>query len=430
MLGPGQRDALTQQAMLAMQAGRDGEAERLWQQLAAAEPDNAQALLHLGQRALQRKDPRTARSYLDRARAASPRDPVIPLNQSFLFRQLGDVDGEMAALTAALEIDPYFYPALLAQGMLQERAGNPRAAAITYRNVLKIAPPRDRLPEPVRASLDRAEELVRKDAEALNAFLEARLEKTRAAHPNADFTRMEHCKDLLTGRRRIYVPEPAMLQVPYVPPLQFYDGALFPWLADVEAATGIMREEFLAVFREDNREGFRPYIERPAGVPLNQWAELNKSPRWSVFSFWANGVLVEANCARCPKTVEVLSRVPKCEIANFAPNVLFSLLAPRTTIPSHCGDTNARLIVHLPLIVPDGCRFRVGNETREWKVGKAWVFDDTVEHEAVNDSDDLRVIVMIDVWNPYLAPEERETVAALLNATNEYRAGGRDAHGG
>ena len=74
------------------------------------------------------------------------------------------------------------------------------------------------------------------------------------------------------------------------------------------------------------------------------------------------------------------------------------------------------------MIVPPGCGFRVGNETREWKAGEAWVFDDTIEHEAWNESDQLRVILMIDVWNPHLSESERAMVSALLNGIRKYNA--------
>jgi aspartate beta-hydroxylase len=64
----------------------------------------------------------------------------------------------------------------------------------------------------------------------------------------------------------------------------------------------------------------------------------------------------------------------------------------------------------------------VGNETREWKLGQAWVFDDTIEHEAWNDADELRVILIFDVWNPYLEPGERERINALMAARNAFYA--------
>jgi aspartyl/asparaginyl beta-hydroxylase (cupin superfamily) len=211
-----------------------------------------------------------------------------------------------------------------------------------------------------------------------------------------------------------------MLLVPYLPAVQFYDNADFPWLQELEAATDDIRQEFLSVFTEDNQADFTPYINRPDDVPLNQWAELNHNPRWSVFFLWQSGRRIDKNCDRCPRTAELIERLPLCHIPNFAPNVVFSLLAPKTTIPPHSGDTNARLIGHLPLIVPEGCHFRVGNETRPWEVGKAWLFDDTLEHEARNDSDKLRVILMIDVWNPNLSVSERSAVADLLLGIHSY----------
>src|SRR3546814_15439467 len=97
---------------------------------------------------------------------------------------------------------------------------------------------------------------------------------------------------------------------------------------------------------------------------------------------------------------------------------MFSLLAPGKHIPPHTGVANTRLVCHLPLIVPDGCWFRVGAETREWKRGAAWVFDDTIEHEAANDSNALRVILIVDCWHPGLSPLEREAVAAAMAASD------------
>jgi len=64
----------------------------------------------------------------------------------------------------------------------------------------------------------------------------------------------------------------------------------------------------------------------------------------------------------------------------------------------------------------------VGNDTREWQEGKAWVFDDTIEHEAWNDSDQTRVILLFETWRPELSQEERQLVTSLFGAI--------DAHGG
>jgi aspartyl/asparaginyl beta-hydroxylase (cupin superfamily) len=103
-----------------------------------------------------------------------------------------------------------------------------------------------------------------------------------------------------------------------------------------------------------------------------------------------------------------------------SPSALFSVLQPHTRIPPHTGVANFRLVVHLPLIVPPGCGFRVGSETREWRIGEAWVFDDTIEHEAWNDSDQTRIIFICDVWSPRLSVEERVAIGAIIQATDAF----------
>ena len=94
----------------------------------------------------------------------------------------------------------------------------------------------------------------------------------------------------------------------------------------------------------------------------------------------------ETNCARCPATAALLERLPLLDLPGKGPTAMFSLLEPRTRIPPHTGSNNVRATVHLPLIVPEGCGLRVGAETRAFAPGKAWAFDDTIEHEAWNDT--------------------------------------------
>jgi aspartyl/asparaginyl beta-hydroxylase (cupin superfamily) len=123
---------------------------------------------------------------------------------------------------------------------------------------------------------------------------------------------------------------------------------------------------------------------------------------------------------RCPRTVATLAALPQVDIPDRGPTAFFSILDAHTHIPAHTGTTNTRLTVHLPLIVPPGCRFRVGGETREWRAGEAWAFDDTIDHEAWNDADVTRVILIFDVWNPQLTLLERGLVRELTVAFAEY----------
>ncbi|HTQ15523.1 MAG TPA: aspartyl/asparaginyl beta-hydroxylase domain-containing protein [Rhizomicrobium sp.] len=415
--------ALAQSARVALEGGRADESARLWGQVLSLAPDHSEALFNLGQHALYRKDARAAVQMLERALALAPREPMVALNLAFAHRALGDAHGESAALEKALAIDAYFYPALLAKAALLERGGGKRQAARIYKDVLKIVPPDGRLPRELKPQIEHARARVREDAQEMAAFLEARMGATRARHAGADFSRIDECAEVAAGAKKAFVQAPTMLHFPRLPAIQYYDRAQFPWMADIEAETDAIREELIGLLRED-AEGFRPYITHPASVPLHQWAELNWSPRWSARYLWKDGAKQADVCARCPRAAAALAAIPRAEIPNFAPTAFFSALDPRTRIPPHSGDTNVRLIVHLPLIVPGDCHFRVGNDTREFKEGQAWVFDDTIEHEAWNDGDKPRVILIFDVWNPYLTAAERDLVGELLNGVNDfYRAG-------
>ena len=129
-------------------------------------------------------------------------------------------------------------------------------------------------------------------------------------------------------------------------------------------------------------------------------------------------------CDRCPKTTALLESLPMANQDGFAPTAVFSALQPHTHIPAHTGSANVRLLTHLPLILPGPARFRVGNTTRDWEMGQAWVFDDTIEHEAWNDADERRVILIFDVWNPRLSDGEKALVAAMMQAQRRFVSGG------
>src|SRR4029453_2923613 len=130
-----------------------------------------------------------------------------------------------------------------------------------------------------------------------------------------------------------------------------------------------------------------------------------------------------ANARHCPRTMETLSTIPQPRIGGAGPHAMFSLPAPNTAIPPPRGVKNTRLVCHLPLIVPEGCWFRVGAETRYWERGKAFVFDDTIEHEASNPTSELRVVFIFDVWHPDLSAVERDAVAALIETVTVPVAG-------
>ena len=218
--------------------------------------------------------------------------------------------------------------------------------------------------------------------------------------------------DTTLGLRPRMQQNPSDYFYPGLPPIEFWPREAFPWLAELEAATPAIQSELAATL--GGPEGFTPYVEYKDGIPLDQWAALNHSLDWSAFHFFHYGQRFEENCARCPLTMQALSLLPQPVVEGRMPAAMFSVLKPHTRIPPHTGVANVRLVMHLPLIVPPGCGFRVGNVTREWKVGEAFVFDDTIEHEAWNDSDQTRVVLIADVWHPHLSVRERELIGQTM----------------
>src|SRR5262249_31458165 len=292
-------------------------------------------------------------------------------------------------------------------------------AARSYRNALATLPPAFNAPPAVSAALEHGREVVRADDATLAAAIEGRLGAIRARHDRAGQRRLDKCLELLTGRRTRFSPQPTFMYFPEIPAVEFFERADFPWLDAIEAATDEVRAELTSVLVSD-RAGLEPYINYPSGVPLDQWKDLNRSRSWSAYFLWNQGVAQEAHLARCPRTAEVLRGAPRCVIPGRGPTAFFSILDAGAHIPPHTGVTNTRSIVHLPLIVPPNCAFRVGSETRAWVPGKALIFDDTIEHEAWNRSDSPRAVLIFDIWNPFLSEAERELVGAATEVVGSH----------
>jgi aspartyl/asparaginyl beta-hydroxylase (cupin superfamily)/Tfp pilus assembly protein PilF len=405
----------------AERAGNRREAERALAAARAAAPDHPGVLNTAGMRALVSGDPAAARPLLERATQIDPATPLLWVNLALAHRELRDAAAERDALEKALALDPRFYPALLQKARLFEREGKPKLAAFMYYAFLGCAPVGTQDPA-LDAAIEHARKALRDHDAALEGFLRPRVEEARARHGGARLERFDACFEALVGKRRLYAPQPTFLLYPRLPAIEFLEREGFAWLDAFDAASAQIRAEALAALTQA-ADAFVPYIAKPTGSPVDQWQELNNSKRWSTFFLLKNGRRLEEHLARCPQTAALLQTAPLCEIPGHAPTAFFSVLAPRTRIPAHTGVTNTRFIVHLPLVVPPGCRFRVGAETREWREGRAWVFDDTFEHEAWNDSSEPRIVLIFDVWNSFLTAPERDLVSVVTHGVQEFNEG-------
>jgi tetratricopeptide (TPR) repeat protein len=420
-------DALEAAAVRAAQAGQEGEAARLWNRILDVDPNHARTLTALGQRAFRRGDMQAARTAFQRIADTDGTDAQQWIHLALACRNLVDEPAEEKAIQRALSLDPTDLVALILRANLLERQGRKEAAARAYGAVASVAPPLERLRPELRPAVAQAIAHTDKHNRELADFLDGRLAPRFAELAGENLRRFRDSLDIMVGRKKRYDSRSAIFHYPGLAPIEFFERADFPWLDAFEAATDAIRDEFLAVLASDT--GFTPYITYPDGVPLNQFAELNNSPRWSAFHFYKLGQRVDENAARCPLTMRLLDTAPQPEQAGRTPAAMFSLLRPKTRIPPHEGVSNVRLVTHVPLIIPEGCGFRVGNEARQWVPGKAWVFDDTIEHEAWNDSDKLRVILLFDVWHPHLTPPERAMISALMAGIGEFTGGAVEAEG-
>jgi aspartyl/asparaginyl beta-hydroxylase (cupin superfamily) len=422
--GKDETAALEHEVQAALRRGDDRQAGQLWERILALDPDHARALVALSQRAFRGGDLARARALLAHLVSVDGRDSQQWINLAVVCLAQKDEAGEEEAIRGALTADPRHLVALLLRGNLYKRQGKRHASATAYGAVAAVAPPLDQLPPELRPAVAEALGYREQYNRDFGGYLDAHLAPLLQDMQGEDVSRFRDSLDTMMGRKRRYDPQPAMFHYQGLAPASFFARDAFPWLDPVEAATDAIRDEFLAVLEAE--QGFTPYLTYASDQPLNQWAELNNSPRWSAYHLLEAGRLNEANAARCPRTMAALGHAPQPDQPGRTPVAMFSLLKPKTRIPPHCGVSNVRLVTHLPLIVPAGCGFRVGNDTREWVPGKAWVFDDTIEHEAWNDSDKLRVILMFDIWHPHLSSAERTLISAMsagMNAFSETSGG-------
>lgn len=350
---------------------------------------------------------------------ASPNDLIAWITLAGVRGRSGDAKGELAAIQQVLAIEPYYVPALLLKGNWYQGQGDSVLAATSYMHALEVSGPDVHWPDQIHAELVHARDFVTRHENDLLEHLARDLADDMAGLDTAEAARWREAIHIRAGKSRPHVSNSNQLCIPRLPAVPFFDRGDFPFLEKLESNTGVILEEMQHAL-EKKAENFQPYIAYRPGEPVNQWDELNHSNNWNAFHLWKGGSRVEENLALCPDTAGLLEQTALCTLDGLCPNVFFSALAPRTRIPPHFGESNARVVAHLPLVVPPACGLRVGFEKRSWKLGQTLIFDDTLEHEAWNDSDELRVVMIFDLWNPLLSEPDRRLASRLAKATREF----------
>lgn len=173
-----------------------------------------------------------------------------------------------------------------------------------------------------------------------------------------------------------------------------FDAAEFPWTAVLERNADVIRCECEAILQFD---GAIPSFHELSPDQKS----ISSDERWKTYLLFGMGQKGEGNCARCPETTRVLESIPGMTTA------FFSILSPGKHIPPHRGIFKGFVRCHLGLLIPErqaDCYMRIEDVNLHWQPGKCIVFDDTYEHEVYNNTDEIRVVLLIDVLRPMRYP--------------------------
>ncbi|WP_086607574.1 aspartyl/asparaginyl beta-hydroxylase domain-containing protein [Erythrobacter donghaensis] len=354
-----------------------------------------------------------ARAILEQVAQSEPASPAFWQRLATVRQMSGMAVKALEAIDRALALAPLDFMNLLMRARMLEQAGHPEAGEAYGRALAQPRP--DPLPPMLVQAIARAEACWAEHQQGLERRLAQAVEASGADLTPAERRRIARLGTNITHRTRAYHSEATHFAYPGLREAEFHDSEGFPWLGELETLAPAIRAEMDTVANAPD-SALVPYVKYNASEPLAQWRDLNHNRDWTAIHLIERGETVAANAAHCPETMAFLAHMDQPQIAGCAANAMFSLLAPHTHIPPHVGVANFRLLCHLPLIVPNRCWFRVGAETRDFAEAQAWLFDDTIEHEAKNETDKLRVILIFDLWHPDLSPAERVAIEAAVSA--------------
>lgn len=416
--------AQMRQAMAAREFER---AERLAEIVTVREPDQEDAVGFLVGRALARQEVPRALSIGRAAVQARGDSARLHFQLGLALAAAGDNEAGLRAFRQARECDPALLAAPLWQAGQESALGRHEDALRSQLQALALAERSGalaRLGSLAPALRQRLEQAIASVQQARREAIEHALTPLRSRVGPSALDRVDAALARLYGQPSSSpddpLQQPTLLWVPGLPDQPWFEREQFPFLARLEQATEIIREELLGILGDENN--LSPYVDMPDSAPAAQvWHKLNRSPDWSSYHLYRHGERIDAHCRRCPKTVALLESLALMQIPEHSPEILFSVLKPHTHIPPHTGVINGRLTVHLPLIVPENCgALCAGGQPRGWQAGQCLVFDDSFVHEAWNQSGHTRVVLIFDIWNPHLTAPERDGLATAIAALGRF----------
>ena len=397
-------------------------AELLYLQVLRECPSHVGSMERLARLAMQRGDPRRAAEFLQPVVAGDPADVAAAIDLAVALVNSDRSEDAASVLEATVAAVPAAPTAWLLLGRIRESLDDDLGALKAwYQAVTRAQRAGQWVDEATTpASLvDVVEHAIEKVHVGRRALFFGAFEGLRQQYGAAELRRVDRA---LTGYLRDWnaTPRdprqrPKFFYFPDLPDDPYHDPFLQPWAERLQAAFPEVRAEALNVIEQDRR--LPDFIEVPEGVRPGHLAGPAVHPSWEALFFYRRGRRFDVNHERCPRTSAILESIELCRIAEQAPEILFSVLRPGTHILPHHGVSNVRLVMHLPLIVPRDCALNlVGVGEHHWQEGRLVMFDDTFSHEAWNRSDETRVVLLMDCWNPHLGAVEKLAVARLIEA--------------
>ena len=410
-------------AELLVKEGKHDEARRVYEYILGIAPNNQSALTFVIHDLITRGELDAAQNVVENAIRRVPDEARWHQRLGFILRLKGYHDGALKAFTESLKRKPTQPLTWLQRGDVQYFLGLFDEAVCSYYAAEALI---GDLGEHAAGKPAHIANVFRnagaKLAERRRAVVEEFLAPLKQQCAGDDFSRCEEAISHICGTRAPEYADP--LQRPtfcYFPGMAskpFYETKEVESLNALEDAFDDIRQEVLS-FMEVRSPGARPYVNVPRGDE-KQWSELNGSDNWSAVHLFRGGERIVDNCSRFPKTEKAIRQLSGCDIPGQAPEAFFSILLPGTHIPPHHGIANYKLAVHLPLVIPGKCGIRVGDVTRMWKPGQCLVFDDSFEHEAWNRSDEIRIVLILEVWHPDLAEFEKEALRRTITGLSVF----------
>ena len=371
----------------------------------------------LASHALQRGDFAAAVTHGEQALEADPENVQLHAVLGKALHELGKFDRTEQVLGAIVGDLPFAFTTRLHCASLIERRGDSQAALLGYIRSIKTAQQRgfwlddETTPPWLRDMVKHAMAVAQSGRRQLfHTLLDGLIER----FGRGDMARVIDCLAMYLGETpTVYADprqRPTFLYFPGLPATPVFERSQLPFAGWYEQCMPAIREEMLAVLA--GSEGIQPFHY---DLTPEQREAMTTGAAWDAYFFDRDGIRFTDHHAACSETSAVLAQLPLDHIREHGPEVCFSIMRPGAHILPHRGVTNVRSVLHLGLVIPDGCALNLTEVGAvHWQEGHCFAFDDTYEHEAWNRSDTTRVILLADIWNPALSEAERAAVADLV----------------